>query len=728
MRTDLDIAGRRATPAPAARRRCWRAAASASTCLAIVTVPATLLHPAGDPGTLLPPPVVAALAAELSGTEAKRVVQELSAQHRMRGSRGFKVAAERIRDRARAYGLSAVEIIELPADGEIDYGTQRSRPGWDADFAELWELRESKPTAEGAGAGSSEWSRAVRIASFATRPVTLAQDSASGRVTTELVDVGPGDQPRDYEGLDVRGKLVLTSSQPGIVAPLAVDERGAAGIVSYAQNQKSAWWKEDETLVRWGHLDTFPRPSTFAFMVSLKQARAWRERLQRGETVRLEAIVEAGQHPGAYLIPTAVLPGREDPRKVGEIVFSCHLDHQLPGANDNASGCAAILEVARTLSALVRDGRLEAPRRSIRFIWPPEIEGTIALLNARPQIAERTRAVVHMDMVGGSAASTKAVFHVTRSPRSLPTFVNDVAEHFGRFVDDQATRFAAGEDPPHPMIDPEGGKDALLARFVDFTMGSDHQIWTEGSFRTPAIYLNDWPDRYIHTHADSIANIDATKLYRAAYIGAASGYYLAQLDAEDVPDLWRVIRRHALERAARALDRQAAVDRLGGEPAGGLLRFQLDYELAVIGSIADFAPFPATLNEESREFLGGLSAVVTGNGGLAAGVAPESDPDATAAASRVYRRSPEPKGPMNGFGFSYFDRQLEQLELARPALLDHEGLWGGGAEYGYEALNLVDGKRSVRQVRDDLTAIYGPVPLKMVADYLETLARIGVLN
>ena len=54
------------------------------------------------------------------------------------------------------------------------------------------------------------------------------------------------------------------------------------------------------------------------------------------------------------------------------------------------------------------------PRRSLRFLWPPEIEGTIALLNARDDLAARARAVIHMDMVGGAADVTKSIFHVTR--------------------------------------------------------------------------------------------------------------------------------------------------------------------------------------------------------------------------------------------------------------------------------------------------------------------------
>ncbi|HEV2844648.1 MAG TPA: M28 family peptidase, partial [Thermoanaerobaculia bacterium] len=495
---------------------------------------------ATEPPPLLPEPAVRALASEVSGAAAKRNLQDLTLFHRMRGSKGFRAAAERVRDRAREYGLAEVEILELPADGQRFYGTQRSRPAWDAESAELWEQRQE----------GDRWADAERIASWESRPIVLAQDSASGEAAAELVDVGTGASEEAYAGKDVRGKLVLASAQPGAVAPYAVDRFGAVGIVSYAQNQVTGWWKEDENLVRWGHLETFPEPKTFAFMVSLKQARAWQERLAAGRPVRLRASVKAGQHPGAYSLVTAVIPGADRGK---EVVLSCHLDHQRPGANDNASGCVSILEAGRTLAKLIREGRLAAPRRTIRFVWPPEIEGTIALLNARPDLASRALAAIHMDMVGGDPEITKAVFHVTRSPKSLPTFVNDVAEAFGRFINEQSYALAATGSAPYPLADPEGSKRAYQAEFVNFTEGSDHQVWTEGSWRVPAIYLNDWPDRYIHTHADGVANIDATKLLRAAFLGAASAYYLAGLDADRTPALWEVVRRNALARTAEAL-------------------------------------------------------------------------------------------------------------------------------------------------------------------------------
>src|SRR6202007_1402785 len=250
---------------------------------------------------------------------------------------------------------------------------------------------------------------------------------------------------------------------------------GAAGIVSYAQNQRTAWWGEDENLIRWGHLDTFSANKTFAFMVSLKTARGLKERLAKGEKIQLHAVVKAGQHAGNYEVVTATIPGTDPELKEEEIAFSCHLDHQRPGANDNASGCVTILEVTRTLQKLINDGKLARLARTIRFIWPPEIEGTLTLLNAKPEFAQRIKGVVHMDMVGGGPV-TKAVFHVTRGPMSLPSFVHDVAWAFGEFVNEQSYNFAAGLPAEYPLVAPEGGKEPLLAQDTPYTMGSDHDV------------------------------------------------------------------------------------------------------------------------------------------------------------------------------------------------------------------------------------------------------------
>ena len=655
--------------------------------------------------TLLPDPVVAALSEELSGETAKSNLEYIARYHRMRGSRGFHAAAEHIVKQLKDYGLTDARIEQFPADGKTFYGTQKSRPAWDTEFAELWELRES----------NGAWTRNTRLASWDAMPITLAQDSESGEVTAELVDVNNGTSESDYSGKDVRGKLVLAAAQPGPVAQLAVERFGAAGIISYAQNQRTAWWGENENLVRWGHLDTFAQKPTFAFMVSLKQARSFQNRLARGDRIKLHAIVRAGKHAGFYDVVTATIPGADTSLRNEEIAFSCHLDHQRPGANDNASGSVAILEVARTFSKLMNEGKIARPARTIRFVWPPEIEGTIAFLNARPEIASRIKAVIHMDMVGGGP-ETKAIFHVTRGPASLPSFINEIAEHFGAFVNEQSAQFASGVNVPYPMFATEGGKEALLAEMAEFSLGSDHQVYSDSSFGIPSIYLNDWPDRYIHTNSDVPANVDPTKLKRAAFIGAASAYYLANLKAEDAASVLRVLEANSLRRTATMLTRRAA---LSPEEGAALTRYHVWRERALVESMDRFFHIPEQVHADANSFFSNIEKLV-------GEVKPA--PQAQRDGRLVFRRNMNLKGPMSAFGYDYFTDHYGAERERAIRLLQFQGLRGSGGDYSYEVLNFVNGRRTAQEIRDLVSAVYGPIPLEMVVEYLRALESIRVIE
>jgi len=710
---------------------------------------------------LLPEKDVAALANELSGETAKRNLEVIATFHRQRGSKGFHAAAELVAERAREYGLSDVAILEFPADGKIFYGTQRSRPAWDAEVGELWDVKDvSVQNARGNGQTQPGSFAALRmtsvlgasgetkIASYAAEPVVLAEDSESADVTAELVDVGEGTKESDYVDKDVKGNIVLVSGSPGAAQDLAVGKFGAAGIVSYAQNQKTAWWGEDENLIRWGHLETFSPNKTFAFMVSLKTARGWKERLARGEEVTLHAVVKAGQHAGNYEVVTATIPGSDPKLKEEEIAFSCHLDHQRPGANDNASGCVTILEVARALQKLtaprtsggcvpvgkIDDAKMDAdsrkeferlqtcewltgggilplPARTIRFIFPPEIEGTLALLNARPDLAKRIKAVIHMDMVGGGPV-TKAVFHVTRGPMSLPSFVHDVAWAFAEFVNEESYKFAATGAAEYPFVAPEGGKEPLRAEYSAYTMGSDHDVYQDSSFGIPAIYMNDWPDRYIHTNFDTAANIDTTKLKRAAFIGAASGYFLAQIPllipTKEV-EAGEIVRSSEVQRRAMQVD---------GAEADNMMRSFVDTEARIIGSLPRTSGSRITEGEIRFRTILPLKVLTEGI---------QKNPTVTGDGLLVLKRNSEPKGPLAVFGYDYFADHAKAAGVATPKLFSYEGLWGGGEEYAYEALNFADGKRNAQEIRDAVSAEYGPVPLEMVVEYLRALEKIGLV-
>jgi hypothetical protein len=425
---------------------------------------------------------VSALASEISGLIAKDTVTELARYHRVQASSGYSRAAEYIAGKAKEYGLEQVQIERFAADGEKTYYTLKSAPGWEAERGELWETEPHK----------------TKIADWDEMRVALADYSQSAEARTTLVDVGQGTAAKDYEGKDVKGQIVLAGGGVAAVHKLACDERGAAGILSYQSNQTTGWSGDYADNVRWGHLNPYNPNNKFAFMISLRKAREYQARLARGEQITLHAIVKAEMKPSNYEVVSAIIPGTDAANE--EIVYSCHLCHQKPGANDNASGAAAILEVARSLSALIRRGEIEAPRRTIRFIWPPEISGTVAYFAQHPEIIRRMKAAVHCDMVGGNFAITKSVLHVTHTPASLPSCVDTVGDIFGEYAIAGSAKAASGAGFEDALISPEGSKDSLVADSTPFEMGSDHDVYQEGSFRIPAIYLRDWPDVFIHTN------------------------------------------------------------------------------------------------------------------------------------------------------------------------------------------------------------------------------------
>jgi len=48
--------------------------------------------------------------------------------------------------------------------------------------------------------------------------------------------------------------------------------------------------------------------------------------------------------------------------------------------------------------------------------------------------------------------------------------------------------------------------------------------------------------------------------------------------------------------------------------------------------------------------------------------------------------------------------------------------------YAYEIVNFVNGKRTVGEIRDVVSAEYGPLPLSLVSDYLDACGEAGVIQ
>jgi hypothetical protein len=657
--------------------------------------------------TLLDRGVLQALDDELSGTAAKDHVYRLTQLHRVPASTGFHEAIEYVTGRARAFGLSDVHVESFPGDGTTWFGTLHGNRGWRVDGGALDEIR-PQPR---------------HITSYDDVRLAVADNSESADVTTELVDVGRGSDKRDYEGKDVRGKLVLCDAVPSACHRLAVEELGAAGLVSYNSNQVSAWWRDNADLVRWGHLDARGRRNTFAMMISLREARSFQQRLARGERITLHAVVRARNDDAMpYETAVATIPGSD--AAAGDIVFSCHLDHEKPGANDNASGCSANLEIARALKTLIDGKRIPPPRRTIRFIWPSEMTGTIAYLTKYPDVAGRIKAAVHLDMVGGDPFITKSVLHVTRSPWSVASVTDDVQEVFGRYVIDGAMRAAGDGDMSRAIRSESGAKDAFFADITPYESGSDHWIYQEGAFAIPSIYLRDHPDIYIHTTGDLPDNIEPTKIKRSAFVAAASGYYLATM-----PDHGAALLRLSLANAQARLGedlRRAVALNAAGQPADArnLINQGLAREQRRLGSVSRFIDADEQIHNGStfvKQLQDALAATARGSLSIVTETT-RGQPDAGARDRRVPVRNQSVKGPLAPGGEWLAEKAGSGAARIPIARLDN------GDDVTYEIVNFMDGDRSVSDIRDAVSAEFEPIDLKLVAEYIDLLARAGAVT
>ncbi len=673
----------------------------------------------------------AVLRDESSGAAPYENLRYLTGLHRVPATPEFDQAAQFVLQRAREYGLTDAHGEQFPIDGTKNYGLMRSYLAWTVEEARLWEIRPEH----------------LLLGDWKTDPIRLADYSHTADVETELVDVGNGASEADYSGKDVRGKIVLADGVLARVQELAIAQHGAAGIVSDMPNQTTAWSGLDTSVVRWGHLDA-RQPSGFAFMVSRQTAEALRSRLRSGEPVVLSAHVKATVGPGHWTVVTGTIPGTDS--AAGEIVYSCHLDHERPGANDNGSGCVTILESARVLARLIDSGQLPRPQRTLRFVWGPEVEGTMAFLASHPEIRQRLRANIHMDMVGGDPFKNKSMFHVTGTPWSLPSFVTDVGAVFLDAIRIAASGYAAGETSMDTGIvetraGGQGTRNELIADVTPYASGSDHDDYDSSTIAVPSLYLRDWPDIYIHTDHDSLDQIDATKLRRVALLGAASGYVYASVTAQQLPTLLPFLTAQAEARLAHVFGAaQQLVDNpqleagIAWYEARNLVNQALQRESATLQSVIEFTGGPAgadadgtkALAEQATNFHSWLDKQAKARG--AKGVAPSApwagDPEVRRVPIRVGQF-----GPLTYQNDTVLLARLGKERYAKIKLINSDAtpmlnVRDQSELYAYEIVNFVNGKRTVGEIRDAVSAEYGPLPINLVADFLGACAEAGVIQ
>lgn len=459
--------------------------------------------------TLLDPAVMDEIIGEASGETAWNTIMETGGYNkdRLAGEYGAGTfyEAQYIYDMLLQYGIPGAELVRLPG-GEV----------WDGIKGELWEVSPMRQ----------------KLASYQDMRAMLANGSTDADVTAELVWVGMGtEEELDRAGVD--GKIVVTEGSMSGVHNAACMERGALGVVNIANGRPNF----DPLQIPWSGIRSRGGGGgdpKFGFFIPPREAEVLKRRLLAGETITVRAQVEATTQPYELQDPVAHIPGT-DPN-APEVILSAHLfeGYVKQGANDNKSGSATILEVARVLNTLMEEGRIPRPRRTIRFLWGPEYSGTGPWVQQNKDLMEKTLANINMDMVGEWLTLNKAFMRLMRTTYGQPHYINDVMENYYRFVGESNNERIQNRSGfykvPKRIVAPTGADEPFYYSIETHYGASDHMVFNDWGVQVPGIMMIVWPDQWYHTSGDRIDKADPTQLKRVAIIGAAAAYTVASAD------------------------------------------------------------------------------------------------------------------------------------------------------------------------------------------------------
>lgn len=453
--------------------------------------------------TLLSPSIMDEIIGESSGEATLRYIQDMGSYERNRSLSEYTEIAHEV-------DYFKQKIEEFGLDGSIKQVATRKT--WNGISGSLWEIKPER----------------VKLADYFDLTAHLAEGSVTSDVTAQLVWVGRGTKA-ELDSSRITGKIVVTEGSMSAVHASAV-RFGAVGIVAYSTSRALV---DPIQIPNAGIRETKGAPLTFGFWLSPRAGMQLRDRLLRGEEIIVHAKVESSREEAVVHAPEFVIEG-SDPN-AGEVLLVAHLleGYVKLGANDNLSGAAVLLESARMLNTLIKQGRIPRPTRTIRFVVGDEFIATIPWAQANRDVLNKTLAAINHDMVGIRLKDNNSFYDLHRTPFSYPHYVNDVLENYFRFIG-QGNRFFNAyklSAYTNPVVAPSGSNDPFYYQIEVSSGASDNLVFQNFGIQVPAAKLITWPDNYYHASTDRPDKLDPTQLKRAVVISSAAAYTIAAANA-----------------------------------------------------------------------------------------------------------------------------------------------------------------------------------------------------
>jgi aminopeptidase YwaD len=495
----------------------------------------------------------ALVAPRFSGDSAFATVAFLDQFVRWPGNRGYDASIAHIAARLEAAGYVREDVAGREAP--LVYRVERYPMASPA-----WEPLDATLTIEG---------DAAPVLRFATNRNMLATNSFAtgpGGVGAELVDAGRG-TPAELDSARVRGKIVLAETSVSRLFTEAVVRRGAVGVLAYSL----PGYLKPEINTRSIQFGSVPRDTT---------ARAWGITLSFDARARLKAaLASAGARgsPVRVRVTTDVrwTPDAVEQAVVAEVrgavapderfVFSAHV--QEPGANDNASGVGAQVEMARIAAQLRRERRV-IPARTVTFLWGLEIRSTDRFITQDSVRARGIKWGLSLDMVGEDTRKTGGTFLIEKmpDPSAIWTRGEDKHSEWGGspLTKEQMTPHYFNDFVLHRALE-QAATNGWVVNTNPFEGGSDHTPFLRA--KKPGLLFWHFTDQFYHTDGDRLEMVSADELRNVGITALVSALALAHPDERMARNLVREVERAALARLAAEQRLGVSAVRAGGDAA-----------------------------------------------------------------------------------------------------------------------------------------------------------------
>lgn len=320
-------------------------------------------------------------------------------------------------------------------------------------------------------------------------------------IYSEMVYIGEG-RESDYEGVDVGGKIVvLNEAATGWdwfwLGPFSKRAaiHGAVGLIVI---HPFPW--PNRMSMEAGNLDIrnrFVDQHVPAVCISGLDGLTLMHHLGQGKT-KIFLKIDSEMYDVDSVILSGVLEGSHMPHE--RIALIGHRDGPIPpAANDNGSGIACQLEVARVLSRF-------KPKRSVEFICSTGEEGSAPgayyFVQANKERLSNMRALINLDMIatgGRINLAESGQWHDTERIEFTPwllEMIENVANELGYYV----------------------------GRLKAETTSEETRFLEAG---VPAAWFFKWDDYYYHSEHDSPEKVDPNSIKAVADIVAITIWRLA---------------------------------------------------------------------------------------------------------------------------------------------------------------------------------------------------------